>query len=202
MTFVLASQFLYSQNSSLTVNKSKLYRLDRIKDKTIIQEIEPLLVMYSENTMQQNLTSIPLIDTNEFYSNFRGQGLEILINCEYFYPPLHSINYDPNLKKHNVKGIDGQVFWGTNGDIPKTKVHKIKVISNGVNIQVPDTAIAGMFNPNFGCNKIDCYNFVYLSNDKKRIYIVMNNSDGAGFYIVVWIFKDNKYYDRVIDLGP
>jgi hypothetical protein len=30
----------------------------------------------------------------------------------------------------------------------------------------------------------------------------MQNSDGAGYYQVVWVFEDGKYLGRIIELGP
>ncbi|MCF8296767.1 MAG: hypothetical protein K9J13_04410 [Saprospiraceae bacterium] len=202
IVILLSGNLSYSQNANIPKDKSELFRLERIKDRIIVEEIKPLLYNYSGDTLAVNMIQIPLVDTNDFYSTFCRNGIEIMINSEYFYPQLHSISYDSILKTHNVKKIDGKVFWGTHDELPNTKVHKIKLRINGVNIPIPDSATDGLYNPNFGCNNVDCYNFVYQSLDKKRIYIIMNNSDGAGFYQIVWIIKDNKYYGKLIDLGP
>lgn len=180
-----------------------LYLLDCLQDSIMITELKPLLYYYSEDTLESNLIEIPLIDTNEFYSSFKGNGLEIFINCEIFYPWLHGIACDLDSLEQirDLSEIDGKLFWGTDGTVPKTKVHSLKVSLDGVHVPIPESEVDGLYNPNFGCNRVFCYNFVYQSKDKKRIYIRMDNSDGAGFYQVIWIIQEGKYLTRVIDRG-
>jgi hypothetical protein len=42
---------------------------------------------------------------------------------------------------------------------------------------------------------------IFISPDKKRIYIYSTHSDGAGAYEVTWIIQDKKYLRRVVDYG-
>lgn len=193
-----------AQHSSPINSIEGVNNLESIKDKTIRNELKPLLYNYSHDSLSSDLLSIPILETNEFYSTIIGEGIEITIHGESFIPAEHSIatNYDSLNQVHGLKEIDGKAFWGTHGTIPKTKVSAIDVKINGTVISFPDSATDGIYNPNFGCNDIDCFNFVYKSKDKERVYIKMDNSDASGFYQVVWIIKDEKYIGRVIDPGP
>jgi len=73
-------------------------------------------------------------------------------------------------------------------------------------IILPDSVLNDIYDPIF-CKKKQSRVFrdikscckVYLSLDKRRIYIYMQNGYGNNKYEVTWVIKDDKYFTRVID---
>ncbi len=63
---------------------------------------------------------------------------------------------------------------------------------------------ADLYEPRF-CGSVNgeikCNCAAYISNDKRRIYIYMLNSNGKGGYEVTWVLQDKQYLRRVIDYG-
>lgn len=88
--------------------------------------------------------------------------------------------------------IDGKFFWGTDGEIPTIATASVKVFLNGASISIPENAYDDLYEP-----RTDTISLVKLPDGV--VYIKMFNSDGAGAYAVIWIFKDGKYYGRYID---
>lgn len=82
--------------------------------------------------------------------------------------------------------------------------HKIMVRAAFGDIQAlaPDSAVTDIVTPMFGtdCSKknkpgtTNCK--VYQSRDKLRLYVSMVNGEN---YEITWIFKNKKYYGRVIE---
>jgi hypothetical protein len=72
-------------------------------------------------------------------------------------------------------------------------------------VAIPPAAYADLYEPDFtyrdGAGQIKSYNKVYISPDKKKIYIYMLNRDEAGSYEVTWVIQDKKYLRRVVDFG-
>jgi hypothetical protein len=48
---------------------------------------------------------------------------------------------------------------------------------------------------------VKSYNKVFVSPDKKKVYIYMLNRDNLGSYEVTWVIQDKKYLRRVVDFG-
>ncbi|MFD0749616.1 hypothetical protein ACFQZS_05640 [Mucilaginibacter calamicampi] len=88
--------------------------------------------------------------------------------------------------------IDGKKIWGVDGGLPKKTISVLSVIINGSSLYIPKAALSNLFEPNF--NTLT----VYFGIDNK-LYIQMNNSDGAGGYTVIWVIKDGKYQRRYVD---
>jgi hypothetical protein len=107
-------------------------------------------------------------------------------------------------EKYLVK-IDNKPFYGSFGKLPKTTIEKVVVIMNNDTIPVPPTAYADLYNPSFTYRDASgtqrTLNSVYLSNDKRKVYIYMLNKDEAGSYEVTWVIQDKKYLRRVVDYG-
>jgi hypothetical protein len=91
--------------------------------------------------------------------------------------------------------IDHRSFWGTDGDKPHVEISSFVVVIKSDTVHIPPEAWNDMYEPTLSNME------VYASSDKKRSYIVMMNSDGAGAYLVAWCFIDGKYIRRVVDYG-
>ena len=84
---------------------------------------------------------------------------------------------------------------GTDGGLPTRTINWYILLLEKFTISIPTTKMNDLYNPNlFATN-------VYFSRDRKRLYIDMINSDGAGGYEVTWIIQDKKYSRRVIGYG-
>lgn len=119
---------------------------------------------------------------------FKKDSIRIVIKRQSFQPKHHKLTYE----QHYIVKIDDKKFWGTDGPMPKKTISSIKIIKNDNILLLPRAAYDGLYEPNLA--SISVY-----SGPENTLYIRMDNSDGAGAYTVIWIFKDNKYLGRYID---
>jgi hypothetical protein len=118
----------------------------------------------------------------------KNDSLIVSVRKTSFNPGKHKL-----LKKsHELLLIDGKGFWGTDGEIPKESIFKLKIIKNGKSIIIPNDSYNDLYEPH-----LETLSISY--GPKNAIYLSMSNSDGAGGYTIIWVFKDNKYYTRYID---
>jgi len=91
-----------------------------------------------------------------------------------------------------VKFIDGQGVWGTDGEYPRREIERIIVEINGNKIDIHEA---------FYSNLYDCRNtFKFYKNGST--YFVHNwNSDGAGYYEVVWVLTEDGLIQRLLGTG-
>jgi hypothetical protein len=125
-----------------------------------------------------------------------NDSLAVTIKSKTFNSKFHKLTYskaipDKNIREELLK-IDGHRIWGTDGDLPKTKVVCLKAVKNGIPITIPDMAFNDLYEPNFKSIH------VYIGKND-TFYIEMDNSDGAGAYSIIWIIKNNHYLKRYID---
>ncbi len=103
-------------------------------------------------------------------------------------------NFNIGTKITNLDGkwltkINGRRFYGTDGGIPKTEVAGIETSINGIEIEIHEV----FYNDIFECNN------EFITNKNKDDFIVHQwNSDGAGGYLIVWVFGENKLKQRLI----
>jgi hypothetical protein len=143
-----------------------------------------------------NWKTIKRHSTNSNISAFKTDSLIITIKKADFDPKKHKLFYSKSNPKENIgkylQKIDGKSFWGADGDLPKKLISYLKVIKNGFEISIPKNCFSDLYEPNFQTLSI-------FKGPENILYIKMDNSDGAGAYTIIWIFKDNKYYGRSID---
>jgi hypothetical protein len=139
-----------------------------------------------------------LVNKNESDNSFTifNDSISVRINKRPFSPKAHKLGY----KKHDgeemqvLKTIDGKSFYGTDGEVPTWEISEINIVQNGQSFSFPQEEIKYYYQPNF--NLAD----VYLTKDG-RIILWMINSDGAGGYYVVWIWKNGKILKRFVEEG-
>ena len=71
-------------------------------------------------------------------------------------------------------------------------------------VAIPPAAYFDLYHPNFTYSQSGSqksYNGVYVSNDKRTVYIYMLNRDDLGSYEVTWVIQDKQYLRRVVDFG-
>ncbi len=149
------------------------------------------------------LERLPATDFNMHSITFEGNNVKVVIKSGPFDAGKHKLFYYYD-KKYLVK-IDGKPYYGDYGTIPTAAITSVTVIVNNKDtVAIPPAAYADLYHPDFTYSDggtIKTHNAVYLSADKKKMYIYMLNSEAIGKYEVTWILQDNKYVGRVIDSG-
>jgi hypothetical protein len=104
---------------------------------------------------------------------------------------LKNNDYDIKITKRKYsKKVNFKNGHGVDGAPPKEEIQSVSFTYKGVTIQLNPKYCNAFFEPNF--ENTDAY----LDNED-YLYLVMNNSDGAGGYSVVWIFEKTELKDIV-----
>ena len=85
--------------------------------------------------------------------------------------------------------FDGRPIWGTDGTWPITQVNSLEVNLSDQNIQI---------HPIFFKDIFECTNKFRVFKNKDCYIIYQWNSDGAGWYEIVWVFDKNGLKQRLI----
>ena len=124
---------------------------------------------------------------NENSSSFRNESIELLIERKVFDTTEHKIGRD---KDGWVSTIDNKYPYGIDGDLPHNEISNIQLKITGQNITIPKESYSDLFEPNFKTTEI--------FHKENAWFIIMSNSDAAGYYYVAWIIQDNKFWQRYI----
>ena len=149
------------------------------------------------------LQKLPATDYTSNSITWEGGNIKVIITSNRFESSKHKLFYYHD-NKHLVK-IDNKPYYGDYGKVPNNGIASVAVIVDKDTIPFPPTAISDLYHPEFtyhdGSGTIRTRNGVYLSADKKNIYVYMLNAEAVGNYEVTWIFQDKKYVGRVVDTG-
>ena len=126
-------------------------------------------------------------ELKENSSYFKNESIEFVIERKAFDKTEHEIGRD---KGGWVSTIDNKYPYGIDGDFPHNEISSIKLKIKGNTITIPKESYSDLFEPNFKTTEIFQKENVW--------FITMWNSDGAGYYIVAWIIKDGKFWQRYI----
>lgn len=101
-----------------------------------------------------------------------------------------------------LKKIDGKEIYGTDGNIPSKQISEFFIVNDGNRVDINKLFYSDLFEPTLECyNENDdlyCYTVGYL-NDEGEIILTMQNSDGAGSYMVIFLFDKNyNLKDRIV----
>ncbi|SFJ68329.1 hypothetical protein [Olleya namhaensis] len=132
-----------------------------------------------------------LIDKNSI-ELIKG-NIKIVIKTTEFQKGKRELKFDSNEKF--LEKIDGKDIYGTDGNIPKKEISDLYLIVDNLKIEIPKKQYNDLFEPTIEClndnDDLYCYTVAYL-NEKGEIILTMQNSDGAGSYMVIFLF-DKKY---------
>lgn len=156
-----------------------------------------------ESVGKTPLVRIPVTNYGNNFMTFEGNNIHVEIKSSPFFPTQHKMDYADEEKKYLVK-IDKKAYYGNYGSAPKTQIASITVVVDKDTVAIPQTAYFDLYNPQFtysqgGSQK--SYNGVYLSPDKRNIYIYMLSRNANDSYEVTWVIQDKKYLRRVVDFG-
>jgi hypothetical protein len=193
-------------NQGIRGNKESLLKL---KDGVIKREIAFFSISSAFNAMREyprnKVNEIPILNFTDTTAIFKKDSLIIKIFLTRFDTIGHILTYYKS-PLHSLALIDGKPFFGTDGEVPRTRIKSV-IFQNGKQLfRFPAHATSGLYEPKFYYRNVQNNNLrmtckVFQSLDKRRHYIYMENSDGAGSYVLTWIIQDNKYLTRVIDNG-
>jgi len=116
-------------------------------------------------------------------------NIQFLIRQGAFKKSQHK--YELEDGKYVVK-IDGTNPYGVDGSFPSTQIIELNLSIGGFTIDIPSNAYLDLYNINY--NNIE----IRKGIDGTLFVVLANNSDGAGAYNAVWIFKDRKYLSRFV----
>ena len=127
--------------------------------------------------------------------HFSGKDIQVALSTEKFDKSKHSFKYHKEYRDI-IEKIDGNPFWGTDGNIPKEAYKSIEVKIREKQVSIPQSAYSDLYEPNLYTD----LNFVYYDKDSDSYYIVATNSDGAGAYMVCWQIEKGVYKGRKIGI--
>ena len=189
--FTTLSNICFGQEVTIPDYRGDKESFEKVKDKLLREELSTITIEGTDkNNSGIKLKQIPIIKSGNNYCIFQKDSIKIIITTGFFDKSKHKFQY---INKEIVK-IDNKPYWGSDGGLPKETIKSVQAIIGSHTITIPKSKLSDLYNPNL-CGSVN------ISSDRKRIYIDMMNSDGAGAYEVTWILKDKKYLRRVIGYG-
>jgi hypothetical protein len=193
----------FAQDENIPTYHNKRESLSKMTEQDIRADLATFTLAGVDESVgkQSTLAPAPVTDYSNNFVQFSKDNLQIKIISGKFDQSKHKIQYYDKY----VARIDNKAFYGIDGVMPKKTIESVFVIAGRDTINIPSTAFSDLYEPVFcGPNnggQIKCNCAVYISNDKRRIYIYMLNSSGKGGYEVTWVLQDKQYLRRVIDYG-
>ena len=126
---------------------------------------------------------------------FEGKEIQVVLSTEKFDKSKHSFKYHKEYRDI-IEKIDGKLFWGTDGNMPKREYKSIEVKIRGKQVFIPQSAYSDLYQPNLYTE----FNSVHYDKDNDILYIVANNGDGAGAYMVCWQIEKGVYKGRKVGI--
>lgn len=154
----------------------------------------------SESVGQPPLHKIGYTKLSKDSMVFEGDGIQAAVVLAPFDETKHRLDYDLD-EKHLIR-IDKRPYYGDYGFVPKTEISNISMIINGDSVEIPKTAYFDLYNLHFTYNNKGYQkttSAVYVSDDKRRVYLYLFSKGDKGSYEVTFIFKDRQFIRRVLD---
>nr|WP_311455982.1 hypothetical protein [uncultured Capnocytophaga sp.] len=126
---------------------------------------------------------------------FEGKEIQVTLSTEKFDKSKHSFKYHKEYRDI-IEKIDGKPFWGTDGNMPKREYKSIEVKIRGKQVSIPQSA----YNDLYESYLYTEFNSVHYDKDNDILYIVANNGDRAGAYMVCWQIEKGVYKGRKVGI--
>ena len=126
---------------------------------------------------------------------FEGKEIQVVLSTEKFDKSKHSFKYHKEYRDV-IEKIDGKLFWGTDGNMPKREYKSIEVKIRGKQVSIPQSAYGDLYESYLYTE----FNSVHYDKDNDILYIVANNGDGAGAYMVCWQIEKGVYKGRKVGI--
>ena len=126
---------------------------------------------------------------------FEGKEIQVALSTEKFDKNKHSFKSHKEYRDI-IEKIDGEPFWGTDGNMPKREYKSIEVKIRGKQVSIPQSA----YNDLYESYLYTEFNSVHYDKDNDILYIVADNGDGAGAYMVCWQIEKGVYKGRKVGI--
>jgi hypothetical protein len=144
----------------------------------------------------------PVLSYDEIPHLAKGMGnvvlgkdsIRVTITEQRFNRKLHKLTYLKG-SRSQIEYIDGREFWGTDGELPYNEYRSIAINVGSRKFLLPKAALANLYQPRLSDTQV---NYDRINN---VFYIQSTNSDGAGFYAVIWKIEKGIYKDRLVIYG-
>ena len=127
--------------------------------------------------------------------HFSGKDISVTLTSQKFDKSKHSFKYNKEYPDA-IEKIDGKTFFGTDGNMPKEAYKSIEVKIRGKQVSIPQSA----YNDLYESYLYTEFNSVHYDKDNDILYIVANNGDGAGAYMVCWQIEKGVYKGRKVGI--
>ena len=127
--------------------------------------------------------------------HFSGKDIRVTLTSQKFDKSKHSFKYNKEYPDA-IEKIDGKTFFGTDGNMPREEYKNIQIYINGKQVSLPKSAYNDLYEPTFYTE----HNSIYYDKELDSYYIVANNGDGAGAYMVCWQIEKGVYKGRKIGI--
>ena len=152
---------------------------------------------YIYNDRVKWIHNFPQIDKGIAKGNtivFEGKEIQVTLSTEKFDKNKHSFKYHKEYPDV-IEKIDGEPFWGTDG-MPKREYKSIEIKIRGKQVPIPKSAYNDLYESSLYIE----FNSVHYDKDNDILYIVANNGDGAGAYMVCWQIEKGVYKGRKVGI--
>ena len=138
--------------------------------------------------------TIHVVTESETSVRLKRDSVEIIVTQTKFDKSRHKFKYFKDAPEY-IELIDNKKYWGTDGEMPKTQFDKIMLKIGRKSIILPTRATESLYESSLESAE------VYYDKEGDAFYITTMNSDGAGYYEVIWEVKKGVYKDRLIVYG-
>jgi hypothetical protein len=208
---VLLTQPLFSQ-SFFPDFRNKKESLLKVREKDIRADVVTFsLTGIEENIHQDPLPKLPLTGFDETYVQYEGSNIHYMqfvsntIKVRVTTDDFDSTKSKITRSMGRVVKINNRPYYGNYGFTPTSYIKEVLVMVNKDTIAIPAAAYADLFNLKLSYTDKKgterSKNGVFLSADKRKIYIYLFCKDNSGSYEVTWVIQDKQYLRRVLDYG-
>lgn len=138
--------------------------------------------------------NIPVLTKAANSATFRKDSVSVIVTQQGFDRSKNKLSYYKEAKGQ-IELINGKPIWGTDGELPHSEYKSIIVSIGKRKVGLPKTALANLFEPRLSDTEVN------YDKENDILYIRSSNSDGAGFYQVIWKIEKGHYKDRYIASG-
>lgn len=192
--------FVKAQDLDYPDFRQKKDQWSRMAEKDLKSDLAAFTMAGIEESINKKpFAKLPLRDVNSNSVAYSGEGITVYIQTGRFVPTKHKLFL---VEDHLVR-IDGKPFYGCYGVTPQTTIDSISVIIGKDTVAIPSVAYKDLYNPSFSFSNDGnekTRNAVYITPDKKNIYIYMLGMGDRGTEYT-FIIRDRKYARRVLDWG-
>ena len=141
----------------------------------------------------ESFTEIPSAKLNDSVLLLKWDTCQLQITEKAFKSEKHRLTYLHLVGEDSiVNRIDGNEFWGTDGDIPHSQYSKCQLKMGKKVLNLPSKTL---YNPNLH------HTTLYIDRATNTLYLSALNSDGAGGYVVLWLIKNGQFCQQFVDYG-